>query len=142
MSGADIKRDLILEMLVGALCAQTQKTEVAPPKLERMPESLEIRFALSAAPPHLRSNTTTYVLDPAKGYVMSHQGTMALAVSSFGAIGYCFRITVGRGQLPSTNHTERAWISRPVAAQQKAELIAEKSKEEQSGEHLHTSRLG
>jgi hypothetical protein len=73
--------------------------------------------------------------------IKHHQGTMAIAVSSFGAIGNCFRITVGRSQLPSTNHTERAWTSRPVAAQQKADLIAEKSKEEQSGEHLHTSRL-
>jgi hypothetical protein len=47
----------------------------SPPKLERMPELLEIRFALSAAPPHLRNNATTYVLDPAKGYVLSHKGT-------------------------------------------------------------------
>ena len=47
----------------------------APPKLEPMPESLEIRFALSAAPPHLRDGATTYVLDPAKGYVLSHKGT-------------------------------------------------------------------
>jgi hypothetical protein len=46
-----------------------------PPKLERMPESLEVRFALSAAPPHLRDGATTYVLDPAKGYVVSHKGT-------------------------------------------------------------------
>jgi hypothetical protein len=44
-------------------------------KLERMPEPLEVRFALSAAPPHQRNNATTYVLDPAKGYVLSHQGT-------------------------------------------------------------------
>ena len=71
---------LILEMLMcmGGL-AQTKKTEEgaasSPLKLERMPEALEIRFALSAAPPHLRDNATTYVLDPAKGYVLSHRGT-------------------------------------------------------------------
>jgi hypothetical protein len=40
-----------------------------------MPEALEIRFASSAAPPHLREAATTYVLDPAKGYVLSHKGT-------------------------------------------------------------------
>src|SRR5215831_6251517 len=71
---------LILEMLVGAGClAQTKKTEdrdtSSPPKLERMPEPLEIRFALSAAPPHLRRGATTFLLDPAKGYAPSHQGT-------------------------------------------------------------------
>lgn len=47
----------------------------APPRLEKMPESLEIRFASSAAPPHLRDNATIYVLDPAKGYVLAKQGT-------------------------------------------------------------------
>jgi len=35
-------------------------------KLEKMPESLEIRFALSAIPGHLREGATTYLLDPAK----------------------------------------------------------------------------
>src|SRR5882724_2624498 len=49
--------------------------QAAPTKLEKMPESLEVRFALSAAPPHLRENATAYVLDPSKGYVLSHKGT-------------------------------------------------------------------
>ena len=44
-------------------------------KLERMPESLEVRYALSAAPPHLRESATTYVLDPSVGYVLNHKGT-------------------------------------------------------------------
>ena len=71
---------LILEMLVGAGClAQTKKTgdggASSRPKLEPMPQSLEIRFALSAAPPHLRSDATTFLLDPAKGYERSYQGT-------------------------------------------------------------------
>jgi hypothetical protein len=44
-------------------------------KLEKMPEALETRFALSAIPSHLREAATTYVLDPAKGYVLSHKGT-------------------------------------------------------------------
>jgi hypothetical protein len=33
-------------------------------ELERMPDSLEKRFALSALPPHLRDGATTYALDP------------------------------------------------------------------------------
>src|SRR5215470_246609 len=53
---------------------KTPETDV-PPKLEKMPEALEIRFASSAAPPHLRDNATVYVLDPAKGYVIARQGT-------------------------------------------------------------------
>ena len=44
-------------------------------KLERMPELLETRFALSAAPPHLRDGATIFLLDPAKGYVLNRQGT-------------------------------------------------------------------
>ena len=44
-----------------------------------MPESLETRFALGAGPPHLRAEATTYVLDPAKGYVLNHQGTNGLS---------------------------------------------------------------
>ena len=50
-------------------------TPSAAPKLEKMPEALEIRFASSAAPPHLTDNATVYVLDPAKGYVMARRGT-------------------------------------------------------------------
>jgi len=36
----------------------------SPAKLERMPESLELRYALIALPPHLRDGATTYILDP------------------------------------------------------------------------------
>lgn len=73
-------RLVILELLLSVCClAQTKSIDSSvgspPSKLERMPELLETRFALSAAPPHLRANATTYVLDPAKGYVLSHQGT-------------------------------------------------------------------
>jgi hypothetical protein len=59
--------------------AQTGKTDgradALSPKLEKMPESLEVRFALSALPPHLRDGATTYVLDPAAGYVVNRKGT-------------------------------------------------------------------
>ena len=53
---------------------RAQTTTAATP-LEKMPESLEIRFASSAVPPHLRDNATIYVLDPAKGYVIARHGT-------------------------------------------------------------------
>jgi len=68
---------LLLKIFIPSLSwAQTQTTEAGPPpKLEKMPESLEVRFALSAAPPHLRDNATVYTLDPAKGYVIGRQGT-------------------------------------------------------------------
>lgn len=70
----------MLAMLASMSCfAQTksavESVAVSPPKLDRMPESLETRFALSAAPPHLRGGATAYVLDPSKGYVLSRQGT-------------------------------------------------------------------
>ena len=71
---------IVFETLACMGClAQAKKAEASVassrPKLEQMPESLEIRFALRAAPPHLRDAATTYVLDPAKGYVLSHKGT-------------------------------------------------------------------
>ena len=67
---------MMLKILILSPClAQMKATEAgAPPKLEKMPEALEIRFASSAAPPHLRDNVTIYVLDPAKGYVMARRG--------------------------------------------------------------------
>jgi hypothetical protein len=44
-------------------------------KLERMQASLEMEFALSALPPHLRDAATVYLLDPEKGYYIARQGT-------------------------------------------------------------------
>jgi hypothetical protein len=59
--------------------AQTGKTngsmDTLSPKLEQMPESLEVRFALSALPPHLRDGATAYILDPTVGYVVNRKGT-------------------------------------------------------------------
>ncbi len=44
-------------------------------RLEKMPVDLETDYALSALPPHLRSDATVYLLDPGKGYYISHQGS-------------------------------------------------------------------
>src|SRR5438128_11087217 len=78
------KHIAILGMLASFTCvAQTIKSDgspdVSPPKLERMPESLEVRYALSAAPPHLRAGATTYVLDPSKGYLVYHRRTSGVS---------------------------------------------------------------
>jgi len=43
--------------------------------LEAMPKDLEVRLALSALPPYLRSDATVYILDPAKGYTAEQKGT-------------------------------------------------------------------
>jgi len=43
--------------------------------LEAVPKDLEIRLALSALPPYLRSDATVYVLDPAKGDTAEQKGT-------------------------------------------------------------------
>lgn len=40
-----------------------------------MPRALEVAFALSAAPPHLRDSASVYVLDPARGYFEARRGT-------------------------------------------------------------------
>ena len=67
---------VLCTLILAPARAQTKTTEVSPPpKLDKMPEALEIRFASSAAPPHLRNNATIYVLNPAKGYVMARLGT-------------------------------------------------------------------
>lgn len=70
----------ILLLLACMSClAQTDKTDgnlnTLSAKLEKMPESLEARFALSALPPHLRDGAAIYLLDPAKGYVLHRKGT-------------------------------------------------------------------
>ena len=66
-------------LAAGNCLAQAQKAQTAASapvaKLERMPESRETRFALSAAPPHARGGATVLLLDPAKGYVASRHGT-------------------------------------------------------------------
>src|SRR5262249_18451807 len=56
-----------------------EKLPLSPIKLEKMPQALENRFALSAIPSHLRAGATTYVLDPARGYVLNHKGTNGIS---------------------------------------------------------------
>jgi hypothetical protein len=57
---------------VGRPAAPSRATE---PTIDQMPAKLETRFALSALPPALRDQATVYLLDSAKGYQLSRQGT-------------------------------------------------------------------
>lgn len=43
--------------------------------LDKMPPDLEMEYALSALPPHLREEATVYLLDPAKGYYVARKGS-------------------------------------------------------------------
>jgi hypothetical protein len=47
--------------------------------IEQMPAKLETQFALSALPAAMRDKATVYLLDPAKGYQLSRQGTSGVA---------------------------------------------------------------
>jgi hypothetical protein len=74
-----VSRGALALLLACMSClAQSGKTDedVNKPsaKLEKMPQSLEVRFALSALPPHLRDGATSYVLDPDKGYILDRKG--------------------------------------------------------------------
>jgi hypothetical protein len=58
----------ILSVLASTDCVagtvrHQESTGASSAKLERMPEALEVEFALSALPPHLRDHATVYVLD-------------------------------------------------------------------------------
>ncbi|GGB56518.1 hypothetical protein [Henriciella pelagia] len=57
------------------LLPQTHAGEGSLPILERMPEALELAFAKSAAPPHIREGVSVWLLDPAQGYYLAEQGS-------------------------------------------------------------------
>lgn len=62
--------------LAAAVVSSSQPTSVSHANaLEKMPRDLEVRFALSALPTHLREKATVLVLDPAKGYELDRKGT-------------------------------------------------------------------
>ena len=63
---------VVLMLLALPLTARAQSTASALPDL--MPRDLEIAFALSAVPEHLRSEATVYALERG-GYVTAREGT-------------------------------------------------------------------
>jgi hypothetical protein len=71
-----MKITLALPVIAICLAAMAARPGLAvDTTLELMPAELETRFALSALPPAMREQATVYLLDPAKGYKLSRQGT-------------------------------------------------------------------
>src|ERR1700754_1151260 len=68
---------LVASSLLGMAAATP--LHAAEAVLDRMPVELETQYALSAAPPALRTKATVYLLDPTKGYYVSRQGTNGVA---------------------------------------------------------------
>lgn len=60
-------------------CSAAPARAGEPATIGSMPESLETRFALSAAPAALRGRASVYLLDPEKGYRLSRKGTNGVA---------------------------------------------------------------
>jgi hypothetical protein len=63
---------------IGLVAISASPGRAAETTIEQMPARLETQFALSALPPALRGQATVYLLDPAKGYQLSRQGTSGL----------------------------------------------------------------
>ncbi|GAA0719432.1 hypothetical protein [Dokdonella soli] len=59
-------------VVVGISASPSRAAETT---IEQMPAKLETQFAQSALPPEMRDKATVYLLDPAKGYQRSLQGT-------------------------------------------------------------------
>lgn len=75
----EMKTTLLLATLaLGFVGAPALPGQAAGTTIDRMPEQLETRFALSALPPALRDKATVFLLDPAKGFQLSRQGTNGL----------------------------------------------------------------
>ena len=65
---------IFCSMTAYGLTAYGQKAP-ADWELETMPRDLEMDFALSALPPHLRAGATVYTLNPKKGYEVARKGS-------------------------------------------------------------------
>ncbi|HLQ02132.1 MAG TPA: hypothetical protein VK143_07550 [Burkholderiales bacterium] len=61
--------------LVACFAGSAASAQTYGEALTAMPQELEIKYALSAVPPHLRDGATVYVLDLGKGYVVAREGT-------------------------------------------------------------------
>ena len=68
-------RDVVVPCLLLLVSAPAQPTHSTEP----MPAALEVRFALSALPPELRSAASVYRLDVKHGYVLAQRGTSGVA---------------------------------------------------------------
>jgi hypothetical protein len=72
-----MKSKLLLAAITISLIVvgRSASSQVAETTIEQMPGKLETQFALSALPRAMRDKATVYLLDPAKGYQLSQQGT-------------------------------------------------------------------
>lgn len=61
--------------VVALLYGPAVASQTSGEPLTGMPRDLEIKYALSALPPHLRDGAAVHVLDLAKGYVLARPGT-------------------------------------------------------------------
>lgn len=61
---------ILLVFSANTFAQSHQETRVKP-----LPKDLEMEFALSALPPHLRAEATVYILNPQKGFEMARKGT-------------------------------------------------------------------
>ena len=73
--GKRLPADFIVRHLLYSFSFQVFGQKSGDWKLEKMPADLEMEFALSALPPHLRDAATVYLLDPEKGYYIARKGT-------------------------------------------------------------------
>lgn len=73
-----IQRGSTLVACVVTMLVATAAASPAETTLDRMPADLETRLALSAAPSALRNDASVYLLDPAKGYQLSRQGSSGI----------------------------------------------------------------
>jgi hypothetical protein len=73
-----------MTVLLFALTASAQNQQPAnrANTIEPLPRDLEIQLALSSLPAHLRDHATVYVLNPAKGFEVGSNGTIASTRSS------------------------------------------------------------
>lgn len=66
---------VVIAGLLFSFTASAQGSPKGTHEIEALPQDLEIQLALSALPPHLRSDATVYVLDPKKGFEIARKGT-------------------------------------------------------------------
>jgi hypothetical protein len=67
---------ILASLTIGLLgISKSASSQAIGTTIDKMPPQLETQFALSALPSALRDKATVYLLDPANGYQLSHQGT-------------------------------------------------------------------
>jgi hypothetical protein len=74
-TGLQLRWVPVLAVIGLVAIAAAPRRPAAGPTIDRMPAELETRLALSAAPPGLRDRAAVHLLDPARGYRLSRQGT-------------------------------------------------------------------